>query len=77
MNRKEEAEAAKRNTPSVSAAVPEASSNTTASTSTVTVASVSAYNDPVVFYIAHETRWMLDSGCSDHITHKISDFHGY
>ena len=74
-NRKEEAEAAKRNAPSVSTAAPEIQNNTTASTSTVVVASVSMYNDPVIFYIARETRWMLDSGCSDHITHKISDFH--
>ena len=52
-NRKEEAEVAKRNAPSVSAAVPE-----TPSTPTVTVASVSTYNEPIVFYIARET-----SGC--------------
>ena len=35
------------------------------------------YNNPIVFYIARETIWMLDSSCSDHITHEISDFHEY
>ena len=75
-NRKEEADAARRTTPSVSMAASETPSNTTASPP-VTVASISMYNEPIIFYIARETKWMLDSGCSDHITHDISDFHEY
>ena len=79
VNKKEEAEAAKRNTPSVSATAQEppsdSSSGSSISPTYVTVASASI--DSVTFYIAHESQWMLDSGCSDHITHEISDFSEY
>ena len=34
-------------------------------------------NDTMIFYTGHETKWMLDSGCSDHITHETSDFSEY
>lgn len=34
-------------------------------------------NDSIIFYTGRETRWMLDSGCSDHITHEASDFTEY
>lgn len=29
------------------------------------------------FYIASETKWMLDSGCSDHFTADVSDYADY
>src|SRR3979490_2878693 len=38
---------------------------------------ITAANDTIVFYIAHETKWLLDSGCSDHITCDVSDFSEY
>ena len=34
-------------------------------------------NDSIIFYTGRKTRWMLDSGCSDHITHEASDFTEY
>ena len=63
VNKKEEAEAAKRNTPSVSATAQEtpsdSSSGSSISPSSVTVAFASI--NSVTFYIAHESQWMLDS----------------
>ena len=41
------------------------------------VSVASANNDTIVFYIVRETRWMLNSGCSDHISHDLSDFAEY
>ena len=34
-------------------------------------------NNAVCFYIACERKWMLDSGCTDHITNNSSDFLEY
>ena len=34
-------------------------------------------NNTVCFYIVCEHEWMLDSGCTDHITNNISDFSEY
>ena len=45
--------------------------------STANVSVVSASIDSVIFYIMRENRWMLDSGCLDHVTHDISDFSEY
>lgn len=74
--RKEEAEAAKKDSPTVSTTIQETPSDTSSSSSSiVTVASTSI--EPVILYIACETKWMLDSGCLDHITHEISDFSEY
>jgi len=44
------------------------------STSTVPIAES---NNAICFYIMCELKWMLDSGCTDHITNDISDFSEY
>ena len=43
----------------------------------IDVSVASANNDAIVFYIACQTRWMLNSGWSDHISHDLSDFAEY
>ena len=65
----------KGETPSVSATIQELSDDLPCVNSAVTVQPT--YNDAIIFYFARETRWMLDSGCSDHITSDISDFSEY
>ena len=47
------------------------------SSSNTHVAKTSTPNDVIIFYTGCETRWMLDSGCSDHITHVASDLSEY
>lgn len=33
--------------------------------------------DTICFYIVRSNKWMLNSGCTDHITHKITDYSTY
>jgi Pol polyprotein, beta-barrel domain len=33
--------------------------------------------DSICFYIARANKWMIDSGCTDHITHEITDYSTY
>ena len=62
-----------KNSPSVNAVIEEAPPDPSSSTPHVN----SASNDAIVFYAGCETRWMLDSGCLDHIAHELSDFNQY
>ena len=73
-NNMKEKETAKE-PPSVSATIQEVPNTPSSSTTDVSVASASI--ESLIFYIAREAKWMLDSGCSDHITHDISDFSKY
>ena len=60
--------------PSVSAVI---SDNPDSSASAAPVSTTVTPNDAVCFYIACERKWMLDSGCTDHITDDSSDFSEY
>ena len=60
--------------PSVSAIIMNDKSDPPDSTNTVPI---TKSNNTVCFYIACEHKWMLNSGCTDHITNDISDFSEY
>ena len=62
----------KKDSPSVNMIVEDVPPDPPSSTNHVTQNSTS--NNAIVFYTGCETKWMLDSGCSDHITHEYSDF---
>ena len=58
-------------TASVSAVISEVKDTSPGSTNDVPTPSAS---QTICFYIASDRKWMLDSGCTDHITSDISDF---
>ena len=72
---KEKKEDKKGIAPSVSAIImedkPDPPSNSTA------VSITTSPNNAICFYIACEHKWMLDSGCTDHITNDITDYSEY
>ena len=59
---------------SVKAVITEVKELSPGSTSNVPTPSAS---ETACFYIACDRKWMLDSGCTDHITSNISDFTTY
>jgi gag-polypeptide of LTR copia-type len=73
-NNAKEKETAK-DPPSVSTTIQEVSNIASPSTTNVSVASTSI--ESLIFYITCDTKWMLDLGCSDHITYDVSDFSEY
>ena len=60
--------------PSVSAVI---SDNPDSSAPAASVSTTVTLDNTACFYIACEHKWMLDSGCTDHITDNISDFSEY
>ena len=72
--KKNEKKKDKGTVPSVSTIITD---NPDSSPSTLPVSTTAAANDTICFYIACERMWMLDSGCTDHITNDISDFSEY